>query len=124
MAQLVNRVADVVSDKSQGAVAGKNTGYVAANVAGDYIPLNGVGTLVRLKNTSGAPITATLDSVTASSFGTDVDPVVTVPATTGEVEFFLKNVNRFDAGGANKGFAKITYSGVTNLSIDAVVIPA
>jgi len=124
MPQLANRVADVVSDKSQGTTAGKNTGYVAANVAGDYIPINGVGTLVRLKNTSGAPITATLDSVASSSFGTDVDPTITVPATTGEVEFFLKNNSRFDAGGANKGYCKITYSGVTNLSIDAVVIPA
>jgi hypothetical protein len=123
MATLVNKQFVPIGNKTTATTTGRAPGFVAAGAGGDFVPLTGYGVLVQVKNAGGSPVTVTVDSVAPSSYGTDQDITVTVPATTGDMAFVIRNDGRFDQGGANAGLAKLTYSGVTSVTVDATVIP-
>src|SRR6478736_1945942 len=93
-----------------------STVFVAANAGGDTFQNDG-RTLLRYKNTSGAPITVTVDDPTsvlagAQAFNPDVQFVV--PATTGDVTIGPFPPARFG------DVLAVTYSGVTSLTVAAV----
>lgn len=96
-----------------------NTGlaptYAACTAGGDTAP-TGDTSFVHVKNASAGALTVTVDSVTASSFGTDVDLVVSVPAA-GERMIGPFPASRF--ANVTTGLVNITYSGVTTLTIGA-----
>lgn len=122
MATLATTVLAPVGAKTTGASAGQAAGWQSATATtGDLIPLTGRGTIVRIK-TAGTACTAVIDSVAASSYGTDQDLTVTLGATD-EQEVYISNDGRFDQGGASAGYAKVTCSVVTGVSIAAKVVP-
>lgn len=100
---------------------GQAADFVAADVAGDLIPLNGQGVLITIR-TSGTACTATFNSVTPSNYGDDKD-VTMVLGATDEQDIFIKNDGRFDQGGVNAGLMAVTYSAVTGVTIKRKVIP-
>lgn len=99
-------------------LAGLNPTFAAASAGGDKF-LGGPTTKLIVKNGSGGAITVTVDSVVPSSWGTDVDVVVSVPAG-GERHIGPLPEQRF-ASPAD-GLVAVTYSGVTSLTVAAVRI--
>jgi hypothetical protein len=86
------------------------------------VPLSGQAVLFSIK-TTGTAVTATLDSVAPSSYGTNVD-ITMVLAATDEQHILIKNDGRMDQGSVNAGLMAITYSGTpTGASIRATIIP-
>ena len=83
--------------------------------------MTGRGVLLSVR-TTGTACTATIDSVVLGSYGTDQD-VTMVLAATDEQQVFIQNDGRFDQGAANAGYAKVTCSAVTGVSIKATTIP-
>jgi hypothetical protein len=123
MATLPTTIPPILNKAFTGASnQGQAAGYAAATVTvGDLIPLTGRGVLLSVK-TTGTGCTATIDSVAPSSYGGDQD-VTMVLAATDEQHVFIQNDGRFDQGGASAGYAKVTCSAVTGVSIRATVIP-
>jgi hypothetical protein len=108
--------------RTTGASAGQAAGWQAATVTtGDLIPLTGRGVILRIK-TTGTAANAVIDNVVTSNYGADQDLTVTLSATD-EQEVYISNDGRFDQGSANAGYAKVTCSVVTGVSIAAKVVP-
>jgi hypothetical protein len=98
--------------------AGLNPAFVSAAGGGDKV-MPGAQTWLEVKNGGGAPVTVTVDSVTLSNFGTDVNLVVSVPAG-GERRIGPLSETRFAA--AADGLAAVTYSDVTSVTVAAFKI--
>ncbi|MCA1571932.1 MAG: hypothetical protein LC798_16800 [Chloroflexi bacterium] len=98
---------------------GLNPAQQAAAAGGDkFRP--GANTFLRVVNGSGASITATVDSVAASSYGTDVDLVVAVPAG-GERWIGPLPEQRF-GNPSDSGMGNVSYSAVTSVTVGAYFI--
>lgn len=122
MATLATNVLTPVGMTTTGATAGQPAGWQAATVTtGDLIPLTGRGVILRIK-TTGTGCAAVIDNVVPSNYGADQDLTVTMAATD-EQKVFIANDGRFDQGGVNRGYAKVTCSVVTGVSIAADVVP-
>lgn len=96
-----------------------NTGVIptyAACAAGGDTVAPGDNTFIHVKNASVGSLTVTVDSVAASSYGTDVDLVVAIAAGAEKMIGPLP-ASRFAQ--ASTGLVNITYSGVTTLTIGA-----
>lgn len=107
-----------VGDLYGSTTVGESPGYVAADVAGDSIPLVGSYVLISFK-TAGTGSTVTLDSVALSSHGQDTN-VTCVLAATDEKEFLIDLTTggqRFKQTSGNVGHLNLTYTSVTNLSL-------
>lgn len=90
--------------------------YGAAAGGGDkFTP--GDRTFLHVKNTGGATRTVTIDSKVLSSWGTDVNLAVVIPATTGDMMIGPLPAQRF-AG--SDGFGDISYDAVTGVTIAVV----
>lgn len=89
--------------------------FQAAASGGDTFANDGQ-TMLHVKNSSGAAITVTVNSVTPCDQGFDHDAVVSVPAG-GERIIGPFSVARF---GTTVG---VTYSGVTGLTVAAIKVP-
>lgn len=111
MATLATVVLAPLGKNTAGATAGQSAGWANANIGGDLVPLTGQYTIVRFK-TTGTACTWTLDNVLPSNYGTDQDLSIVLSATD-EQEIEIKNDGRFDQGGVNAGYAKLTPSTVT-----------
>lgn len=76
-------------------------------------------------NGSGSPITVTIPAVDTSKgqagFGTMTRPDLVVVVPAGEERYIGPVANAFTD---NSGFAQVTYSGVTSLTVAAVKLPA
>jgi hypothetical protein len=108
--------------RTTGAAAGQAAGWQAATVTtGDLIPLTGKGVILRIR-TAGTACNAVIDNVVLSNYGADQDLTVTMAATD-EQEVYIANDGRFDQGGGSAGYAKVTCSVVTGVSIAAKVVP-
>ena len=122
MATLATTALTPVTVKTSGAAAGQAAGWQPATATtGDLIPLTGRGTILRIK-TTGTACNAVLDSTRASDYGTDQDLTVTMGATD-EQEVYIVNDGRFNQASPNAGYAKVTCSAVTGVSIAAKVVP-
>lgn len=122
MATLANTVLTPVGMRTTGATAGQSAGWVDATATtGDLIPLTGRGVILRIR-TTGTGCTAVIDNVAPSNYGADQDLTVTLGATD-EQEVYVANDGRFDQGGGSRGFAKVTCSAVTGVSIAAKIVP-
>lgn len=89
--------------------------FVACNVGGDQVVAD-ANTFIYVKNGSGGALTVTVDSPTLCSQGSTHDIVVNVPAGSERMIGPLKPERFADAN----GYAQITYSGITSLTIAAV----
>lgn len=122
MATLATTALVPVGLRTTGASAGQAAGWQAATVTvGDLIPLTGRGVILRIR-TTGTACNAVIDNVALSNYGGDQDLTVTM-GTTDEQEVFISNDGRFDQGGGSAGYAKVTCSAVTGVSIAAKVVP-
>lgn len=99
-------------------LAGLAPSYGAAGASGDKFQ-PGDNVWLHVKNTSGSPVTVTVDSKTPSNYGGDSDIVVSVPATTGERLFGPFSPGRFSGP---DGLVDVSYSGTTNVTVAAVRI--
>lgn len=123
MATVATTVLTPVGLTTGGAAAGQAAGWVTPTAGtGDLIPVTGRGVILRVK-TTGTSCNAVLDSVVPSSYGADQDITLTLGATD-EQKVYIVNDGRFDQGGVNRGYAKVTCSAVTGVSISAEVVPA
>lgn len=93
------------------ALTGITPVYNAAGSGGDTF-LNNGRTYLHIKNGSGASITVTIDSKALSNYGTDVDIVVSIAASSEKVIGLFDPV-RFSS---NLGIANVTYSAVTTVT--------
>lgn len=86
--------------------------FTAADVAGDSF-VNDGRTMLRWKNTSGAPITVTFPIVTTVDGQAVASKTISVPATTGDVptDVFPPDYND------TLGRVNCTYSAVTSLTV-------
>jgi hypothetical protein len=122
MATLATTIPPVLNATFTGSAdQGQDAGWTPASGGGDHIPVTGHGTILRVK-TGDTACTVTIDSVRASQYGQDQN-ITMVLGTTEEQEVFIANDGRFDQGGASKGYAAISYSATTNVTIAAKVIP-
>lgn len=122
MATLATTSLVPVGLRTTGASAGQAAGWQAATVTtGDLIPLTGKGTILRIR-TTGTACNAVIDNTVLSNYGADQDLTVTMGATD-EQEVYIANDGRFDQGGGSAGYAKVTCSVVTGVSIAAKVVP-
>lgn len=122
MATLATTALVPVGLRTTGASAGQAAGWQAATATtGDLIPLTGRGVILRIK-TTGTAANAVIDNVVASNYGGDQDLTITL-SSTDEQEVFISNDGRFDQGGGSAGYAKVTCSVVTGVSIAAKVVP-
>ena len=96
------------------AQAGLGPAYAAADGDGDTVEA-GDRIFLHVKNGGGGAITVTLENVTPSNYGQDVDLAVSVPAA-GERMIGPVSPQRF---GATNGRANITYSGVGTVTVGA-----
>jgi hypothetical protein len=97
---------------------GDSKTYVAGASGGDQVPNDGQ-TILHFKNTSGGPITATINSQRTCDQGFDHDEAVVVGASTGDEMAGPYSPTRFNDG---SGFVQITYSAnpPTGLTVVAV----
>jgi hypothetical protein len=93
--------------------------YAAAAGGGDDFVNNG-RTFLHIKNGSGAPIVATVDSLVNCSQGSDHNIDITIPAGSEEM------CGPFNTGRFNDADSKvsITYDGVTSLTVAAIALGA
>lgn len=122
MATLSTVVLTRVGLTTTGTTGGQAAGFAAASAGGDKIPISGRGTILRVRTTDTA-CDVTINSVVASSYGTDVNIVMSL-STNEEKEIFLINDGRWDLGGSDAGLCGLTYSAVTNVTVAAKVVPA
>jgi len=83
-----------VLTQQQVTLAGSTITFSAAGGAGDKVQ-PGPTSFVVVRNASASPVTVTVDSKVPSNYGTDVNPSVTVPITTGERWIGPFNAQRF-----------------------------
>ncbi|MDL4812812.1 hypothetical protein [Actinomadura opuntiae] len=123
MATLDRTVLTPLGSNTRGAAAGQAAGWQPATAAGgDLIPLTGRGVIIRVR-TTGTACSAVIDSVAPSNYGGDQDLTMTL-ADTDEQEVYLDASDaRWDQGGANRGYAKVTCSQVVGVSIAAKIVP-
>jgi hypothetical protein len=107
-----------VGDTYSLATAGDAPGFVAADVAGDFIPLTGQFVLVTFR-TAGTLSVVTIDSVTPSNQGSDENVLVNLSATDEKDVLFdlTQGGQRFKQVSGNVGYLALTYSSVTNLTL-------
>lgn len=123
MATLARTVLVPLGSNTSGASAGQAAGWQAATATtGDLIPLTGRGVIVRVK-TTGTACDAVIDSVVPSNYGADQNLTVTLSATDEQEIYLDADDPRFNQGGVNAGYAKVTCSVVTGVSIAAKVVP-
>ena len=84
-------------------------------VAGDSF-LNNGKTFLHVKNASATAVNVTVDSKALSNYGTDVDIIISIPAT-GEKVLGPFEVGRFNN---NFGIANVTYSAVTSVTVSVI----
>ncbi len=112
-----------VSGRTGGTAIGQVVASFTPAGGGDFIALNGQWLILEF-STAGTGITVTLDSVTPSSYGTDVNPVITLGTTDHQkIALYVPDL-RFvqPAGSSNPGYLGLTYSAVTNLTARACLI--
>jgi len=114
-------VADVVLTREQIVVAGIDPTDNAIDATDVYFVDNQPGQVfLHFKNTGGSPSAVTFDT-TQQVGGLDIeDPIVTVPATTGD-----RMIGPFPAhyevkGGANDGQIKFTQDQATGVTVSAL----
>lgn len=95
--------------------AGTAPTYGAAAAADKFTPSD--TTFLHVKNTNAATRDVTIDSKVTSNYGTDVNLVVTVPATTGDMLIGPLPAQRF-AG--TDGLGDITYSAIAGVTIAVI----
>jgi len=129
MATLTRVTLVPVGSTFSGTTAGQSAGWQNASGGGDLVPISsGRGTILRFKTVAaGTTVVATLDSVVQTSYGTDVNPQVTL-ATTDEQEVFIVNdgSNRFDQQPTNPQLLSMTYTGTftgSQFQIAAKTVP-
>lgn len=123
MATLAKTVLTPLGSNTTGSSAGQAAGWQAATATtGDLVPLTGRGVIVRLKTTGTAAV-ATIDSVVPSNYGADQNLTVTLGATDEKEVYLDASDPRFNQGGVNNGYAKVTCDVVTGVSIAAKVVP-
>jgi hypothetical protein len=107
-----------VGDTYGSATAGDTAGFVAADVAGDFIPLQGQFVLVTFR-TAGTLSVVTIDSVAPSNQGSDENVTVNLSATDEKDVLFdlTQGGQRFKQVTGNIGYLSLTYSSITNLTI-------
>lgn len=91
--------------------------FANADVAGDSFINNG-RTFLYIRNASGSPITATVDSLVDCSQGFDHDIVITIPAGSEEMCGPF-NVSRFKS---TAGVVDVAYSDVTTVTIAVLAL--
>jgi len=91
--------------------------FDAANADGNFFTNTG-RILLYAKNGSGSPIVMTIVSQTDCNQGATHDIEVTIPAGSEEMVGFFSN-NRFND---SDGYAQITYSDVTTLTIGVMSV--
>lgn len=100
--------------------AGLAVSFAAASGGGDTFTPD-KDTYLHVKNASGAPITVTIVTPRTDPIGNPVaDNAISVPATTGDVR-----IGPFPAeiyADPTTGLATVTYSGVTSLTVAAVLV--
>lgn len=100
--------------------AGQAAVTITPNIGGDSIALTGSFVILRFQ-TAGTGSTITLDSVMLSNFGSDVNVAATLGATA--VQYVpIKVDNRFKQTSGNTGHLNLSYSSVTNLTVEATYI--
>lgn len=94
---------------------GLTPALAAANTDGSYVPNDG-RMFLQVKNGSGSPINVTVETPGTVDGNAIADLVVAVPATTGD-----KVIGPFPPETYNQsdGTIKVTFSGVTSLTIGA-----
>lgn len=97
-------------------VAGTTPTFVAATSGGDTVQ-PGDNVYLQARNGSGAAITVTVVAARQCEAGFLHDLVVSIPATTGDLEFGPIN-GRYAR--TSDGLAPITYSSVTSLTVRAM----
>lgn len=129
MATLTRTTLTAVGATFAGTVAGQAAGWANAAAGGDLVPISsGRGTILRFKTVAaGTTVVVTLDSVTLTGYGTDVNPQITL-ATTDEQEVFIANdgTARFDQQPTNAGLLSLTYTGTfsgAQLQLTAKTVP-
>lgn len=122
MATLATTVLTPLKSTTTGAAAGQAAGWQAASEGGDLVPLTGRGVIVRLK-TSDTAANAVLDSVVPSNYGQDQDLTLTLAAADEQEIFLDASDPRFNQGGVDAGYARITCDVVTGVEIAAKVVP-
>jgi hypothetical protein len=113
-----------IDETYSGATAGQAPGVIASPANGDLIPISsGSGTLLMFQ-TTGTGTVVTIANVVAPPYGTGGSVTVTCAATDFQT-FYVDNtsVDRFDQGAANAGFASLSYTSVTGLTVRAITIP-
>jgi hypothetical protein len=106
-----------------GQTYGSTTGGTAAAPitpagGGDSIQL--IGRVVTLRiQTAGTASVVTIDSVDPSNYGQDQNITVTMGATAVQYVKFDASASRFKQQSGNVGYVNLTYTSVTNLTIEA-----
>jgi len=123
MATLAKTVLTPLGSRTTGSTAGQGAGWQPATATtGDLVPLTGRGVIVRIK-TSGTACNAVIDSVQPSNYGQDQDLTVVLTATDEQEVYLDASDPRFNQGGVNAGYAKVTCDVVTGVEIAAKVVP-
>jgi hypothetical protein len=96
-------------------LSGVTPSYAAANVDGHEFTNDGK-TFLQVKNTSGSPITVTLQTPATVDGVALADPTVSVPATTGDKMIGPFPTRAFNQSG---GVVYVDFSAVTNVTVSA-----
>ncbi len=106
-----------------GTAVGQAVATFTPSGGGDNILLNGTWLVLEF-TTAGTALTVTLDSVLQSSYGTDVNPVITMTTTDHQKLLLYIPDFRFvqPSGSSVPGSLALTYSAVTNLTGRACLI--
>jgi hypothetical protein len=120
MATITPALLTPVDENTGGTAIGQAAGWTAAAGGGDTVPLLGSEVILRFR-TTGTVAVVTFDSVELSSYGTDVNPAVSLAATD-EQEVRIKVGTRFKQVSGNVGNLNLSYSSVVGLSVAAKYI--
>ena len=121
MATLAASVLVPAGLRTTGTSVGEAAGWTAAAPGGDKVPLTGRMVIVRLR-TSGTACDVTFNSTVPSNYGDDVNLVAELGATD-EQTVVLATDGRWDLGGADKGYAGLSYSAADDLEVAVEVVP-
>lgn len=95
------------------------TPFTAAS--GDKIPLVGSMTIVRIINAAVSSMTVTVDSVKPSNYQTDVNPVITIPASS--FGMFHIPASAYPRYADSSNLAALSYSSTTTVTGEVYNIP-
>lgn len=120
-------ITPVTLNPVRAATGGTTVGQVVASFTpaggGDFIVCNGTWLMLEF-STAGTGITVTLDSVTLSSYGTDVNPTIVLGTTDHQkIALYIPDLRFIQpSGSSNPGTLALTYSAVTNLTGRACLV--